>query len=249
MTRLLRRASKQIQVSVSISAIAILMVFAAGMATAAPSHTAEMETHFLALINEARANPLAAAARIGLNPDLVLAQLPAMRDVLISGMAPLESDAILSATARTHSNDAGHHIERNILNPLYREVGIGLVQGTSVHHPNYISMLVGDFGTRAETDAWPYLKGRVYIDLDDNHLFSPGEGISEAAVRIVGPGIDAQLLTNPAGGFALALPPAVTFPVQAAVGNYVSEQIVYTGPQVENQSIDFLIPAESAPVE
>ena len=63
------------------------------------------EEALLALINQARHNPLAAAAEVGLDPEQVLADLPALAEVLQAGLSPLAVDDRLTEVAAGHTGD------------------------------------------------------------------------------------------------------------------------------------------------
>lgn len=69
------------------------------------SRVAEVEQAFLSLVNQARANPLAAAIRLGLDPEQVLADLPDVADSLQTGMPLLRMDESLHFAARAHAAD------------------------------------------------------------------------------------------------------------------------------------------------
>lgn len=66
---------------------------------------APYETALLEKINEARENPLAVAASLGMDPDTIIQDYPELRHVLTSGLLPLGfSDEIYQA-ARGHVDD------------------------------------------------------------------------------------------------------------------------------------------------
>ena len=98
---------------------------------------------------------------------------------------------------------------RNILNPMFKEVGtsfgvISFSQGeelSSIYH-----LLVCDFGAPI-TEQDPSLTGVVYEDLDQDGIYSPGEGIPGIAISIEGVGAALNLFTNQAGGFTVRLEP------------------------------------------
>lgn len=99
MKRLLRLIIKLIP------ATAFFLTITVAGAEVNEQHIGQMETHLLALINDARANPLAAAAGVGLNPAQVSTQFPALACFLDQGMPLLESDEALVVTARAHTQD------------------------------------------------------------------------------------------------------------------------------------------------
>lgn len=105
-------------------------------------------------------------------------------------------------------------VDRTILNPALREVGIGFIEAGPEDLPesagefsgfnNYL--LVMDFGSR-DQDAETYITGRIYWDADENGLYSPEEAIGGARVLVRGNGLERYLLANIAGGFFIPLPP------------------------------------------
>jgi uncharacterized protein YkwD len=65
----------------------------------------DAELAFLYLINQARANPLAMAQTLGLDPEKILENLPEWRDLLTDGLPPLGFDARLHQSASEHCRD------------------------------------------------------------------------------------------------------------------------------------------------
>jgi uncharacterized protein YkwD len=99
--------------------------------------------------------------------------------------------------------------ERNILNPLFKEVGISFGVATLNKGEELIytyHLLVCDFGAPI-TEQDPSLTGIVYEVLDLDGLYSLGEGIPGIAVSIEGVGTALNLFTNQAGGFTVRLEP------------------------------------------
>jgi uncharacterized protein YkwD len=80
-------------------------VSASSTARGEETFTEEMEVRLLEWINSARANPLEMAETVGLDPDQVLGDLPALYDDLTQGLAPLRSDFALTDAARSHTRD------------------------------------------------------------------------------------------------------------------------------------------------
>lgn len=106
--------------------------------------------------------------------------------------------------------------ERNILDPVLREVGISIITGTSSELGGIcgdnLLLMVADFGLSSKEEQTPGIVGVVYSDLDQDMLYSPGEGICQVAVSVEGlSGDDASCLfklhTNEAGGFGLPVVP------------------------------------------
>jgi hypothetical protein len=90
--------------------------------------------------------------------------------------------------------------KRNILDPDLREVGLCLGMGALKVGRSFTNayVLTCDFGARAN-QAEPYLTGVVYQDLDQDGLYSPGEGLPGRNVLVYGAGL--HLTTDAAGGF------------------------------------------------
>ena len=63
------------------------------------------ETKLLQRINQARKNPLKAAASLGMDPEQVLADFPAWHDLLTQGLPPLTVNIGLYKAARAHAED------------------------------------------------------------------------------------------------------------------------------------------------
>lgn len=64
-----------------------------------------MARELLQLINQARVNPLAVVASLGLDPDQVLADLPELYGILTDGLPPLGINEDLQGAARAHTQD------------------------------------------------------------------------------------------------------------------------------------------------
>jgi len=65
----------------------------------------DRERELFNLINEARIAPLAMAAKLNMDPEKVLADLPELKDILINGLPPLSENEQLAAAASGHTND------------------------------------------------------------------------------------------------------------------------------------------------
>jgi hypothetical protein len=63
------------------------------------------EAQLFQLINQARQNPLTAAASVGLDPQQILADFPESRDVLTQGFPPLTFSSSLYKAAKAHAAD------------------------------------------------------------------------------------------------------------------------------------------------
>jgi len=225
--------------------------------------TPEEQAH-LESINRARADPLAEAARLGI--DLFEGTEPGA--ISAKPSPPLASHATLLALARRHSQAmlaqnffshtdreglspfdraerAGYFFEKfgeniarvgttgasntvrdslklhdllfidenypqrghrvNLLDPEYREIGVGLAYGPLVSDGRVFnsSVVTVDFGARPHSEA--LLTGVVYEDRNNNARYDAGEGVPGVEVAISETG--ATTRTAQAGGYALPLSP------------------------------------------
>ncbi|WP_166404924.1 CAP domain-containing protein [Desulfonema ishimotonii] len=85
--------------------IGFVLLFPYQPAWAEDAASVDPEIQLCDLINQARVNPLAMAASVGLNPDQVLADLPGLREILTQGLPPLNYNAKLRESARLHTGD------------------------------------------------------------------------------------------------------------------------------------------------
>jgi len=91
--------------SILLITIFLLLTGTGGAAFAAAIAPSPQDEALLALINEARRNPLAAAAAIGMDPEKVLRDLPELEKILREGLPPLTFNAAIFAAARAHTQD------------------------------------------------------------------------------------------------------------------------------------------------
>ncbi|MBN2438458.1 MAG: hypothetical protein JXL20_07630, partial [Deltaproteobacteria bacterium] len=73
---------------------------ACGMASAAEALPSAHDEALLSLINEARQNPLAVAASMGMDPEKILKDLPELETVLKEGLPAVTFNALLYEAAR-----------------------------------------------------------------------------------------------------------------------------------------------------
>lgn len=119
--------------------------------------------------------------------------------------------------------------ERNIVNPLFNELGINygrviFVQEEEVTDTYHI--LVCDFGAR-DNEHNTSLVGGVYTDLDEDGLYTPGEGISGISVSIEGNATAFDIATNSVGGFNARVEP----------GEYTISALL-TNDEVKTQTVE-----------
>ena len=136
--------------------------------------------------------------------------------------------------------------DRNILDDRdLKEVGISFIAGTSIQLGgicgDHVSLLVADFGF-SFVHLDPSLVGVVYLDLDQNRLYSQGEGIPGVAMSIDGSSGLLNIYTNETGGFSAALTPG-PYRIVALVDG--QEMIKYIELEEENQTVMFKIVPDS----
>ena len=92
----------------------------------------------------------------------------------------------------------GHR--NNVYSDLYREVGIGVVEGTN---GSVGPLLIAKaFGTEQSFDQ-PFLTGVVYHDIDGDGWYSEGEGVGGVSLTVEGAAYHAN--TPASGGYAIPL--------------------------------------------
>jgi hypothetical protein len=136
--------------------------------------------------------------------------------------------------------------ERNILDPVLREVGINVITGRSSELGGIcgdnLLLIVADFGLSSEEQP-PAIVGVVYSDQDQDSLYSPGEGIEHVAVSLEGMSGDDtscrfNLYSNEAGGFILSAVPG-EYRIAVMVDEY--EMVEYIEVGEKNRAIMFSV--------
>jgi hypothetical protein len=123
----------------------------------------------------------------------------------------------------------GHR--RNMMNPDFREVGPGALP----HGPNL--SVTHNFGARDARLAG----GVVYMDLNGNRFYDPGEGVGQAAISATG---GATVSTWKSGAFALELEGEGEVTLTAS---FEGEKYSKTFPAgKENVKFDWVIPPQMA---
>lgn len=133
---------------------------------------------------------------------------------------------------------------RAIIHAGFREVGIGVVEGTNGSFgPQVVTQ---DFGIPAGT-VTPFVTGVVYYDFNGNAFYDPGEGIGGVTVTV--PGTTWHGVTAASGGYAVPVPSGVgtrtvTF---TGPGLSASTTAIFTGSGTNNVKAD-LVPAYTPPL-
>jgi len=76
-----------------------------GVISAAEGLPSPQDEALLALINQARENPLAVAASMGMDPEKIVKNLPELEKILREGLTPVTFNGNLSKAARAHTQD------------------------------------------------------------------------------------------------------------------------------------------------
>ena len=76
-----------------------------GVVSAAAAAPSPQDEALLALINQARQNPLAVAASMGMDPEKILQDLPELEKILREGLPPVTFNGNLFNAARAHTQD------------------------------------------------------------------------------------------------------------------------------------------------
>lgn len=126
----------------------------------------------------------------------------------------------------------GHR--ESIHNPLFREVGIGVIAGSNGNVGPYV--VTQNFGTETVRNQ-PFLTGVVFRDVNGNNFYDPGEGIGGVLVSVAGERFAAR--TSASGGYAIPLSGNGTFEVTFTYleGQHQTHTFVVTNDQ--NVKIDF----------
>ncbi|MEA2015069.1 MAG: CAP domain-containing protein [Thermodesulfobacteriota bacterium] len=147
--------------------------------------------------------------------------------------------------------------ERNILDPSLREVGISVITGSSTGLGGIcgdnLLLMVADFGLSSNEEQTPGIVGVIYSDLDQDMLYSPGEGIDQVAVSVDGlsgpvcmqrTGRDDtsslfKLYSNEAGGFGLTVGPG-EYRISVVIEDHEMTEYIEVGE--ENRAVWFSVP-------
>jgi hypothetical protein len=132
----------------------------------------------------------------------------------------------------------GHRL--NIHNAAFREVGIGVVDGTNGSvGPQLVTQ---DFAT--SQSAVPMITGVVYYDLNNIGFYDVGEGIGGVTVQV--PGSAYFAVTTSSGGYAVPVTTNGTYTITFSAAGLTS-QTTATVTNLYNVEVDY-VPAYSPPV-
>jgi uncharacterized protein YkwD len=128
-------------------------------------------------------------------------------------------------------NPAGHR--RSIHNPTFKEVGIGVVNGTNGSvGPEVVTQ---DFGTPGDIR---YVTGVVYEDLNSNNFYDVGEGRSGVRIDVNGSAYFA--LSSSSGGYSIPVPADGNYDVLFSGGGFQDYTTSATVTGGLNTKIDYL---------
>lgn len=127
----------------------------------------------------------------------------------------------------------------NILSPDFKEIGIGLVQGTMLHDSGVeleTYYVTTDFATHA-VDTRNFIVGVVYDDSNADQQYSAGEGLANVTIEVLESNDSTQTAT--AGGYGLALSDgSYTLHFSRADLGQVSRSVMLSG---NNVKVDVLL--------
>jgi len=113
-----------------------------------------------------------------------------------------------------HELNSEWESERVILSPSLSEIGVGFGMGLLSMNDGLVNayLMACDLGEPSNRNYY-YLNGRVYKDLDENGMFTPGEEISDASLDLeiyslpLGIHSKKTILTGESGEICLQMPP------------------------------------------
>ena len=131
---------------------------------------------------------------------------------------------------------------RNLFSENPAEAGVRILSGKSPILGgivgSYVQLAVMEYGTEADAKA-PSLIGVVYLDKNNNQLYDPGEGTSNAKVAVENkydgsPAEASPLNTDGAGGFSLAADPG-TYRVRVFLESHTEPLVRTVELETKNQ--------------
>ncbi len=131
-------------------------------------------------------------------------------------------------------NPAGHR--RNLHNPGYKEIGIGVINGTNGSvGPQLVTQDLGNPGSVR------YITGVVYEDLNSNNFYDIGEG--RPGVRINVNGSAHYALSTASGGYAVPVNADGTYNVTFSGGSFATFATTASVISGRNVKVDYLAQA------
>jgi hypothetical protein len=122
----------------------------------------------------------------------------------------------------------GHRVANH--NPVFREIGIGIVLGTNA--PVGPMIVTENFGKDSVASRY-YATGVAYYDLDGDHFYDAGEGIAGLRVDGSGAGITEYCTTAAGGGWVIPM-----------TSTGLNRTITFSGPGF-SQAVPMTVPVNS----
>jgi Cysteine-rich secretory protein family len=136
----------------------------------------------------------------------------------------------------------GHR--QNIHSPTFREVGIGVVNGSNGGSGGVGPQLVTqDFG--ATGGLLPFVTGVVYRDLNNNGFYDPGEGVGGVTVTISN--VNSYAVTAASGGYSVPVPGSGNYIVTFSGGSAPTSQQGVTVINAQNVKADYIVTGSVTP--
>jgi Cysteine-rich secretory protein family len=158
------------------------------------------------------------------------------------GHAGFEVDWGGSAVTGGMQSPPGHR--QNIHSTNFREVGVGVVLGSSGGSGGVGPQLVTqDFGTVG--GLVPFVTGVVYRDLNNNGFYDPGEGLGGVTVTIAN--VNSYAVTASSGGYSVPVPGGGNYVVTFSGGSAPTTQKnvgVFNG---QNTKADYIVTGSAPP--
>lgn len=118
---------------------------------------------------------------------------------------------------------SGRGHRENLMNPGFRDFGVGLVADNSASTKVGPLVTTQNFGSRFDYGN-PFLLGVVYRDGNANGRYDAGEGVGGVNVQVTGPAGTFTTTTMSAGGYQVKVPGG-TYTVTASGGGFTTPQV------------------------
>jgi hypothetical protein len=136
----------------------------------------------------------------------------------------------------------GHR--QNIHSANFREVGVGVVLGSSGGSGGVGPQLVTqDFGTVG--GLLPFVTGVVYRDLNNNGFYDPGEGLGGVTVTIAN--VNSYAVTTSSGGYSVPVSGSGNYTVTFSGGSAPTTQKNVTVLNAQNAKVDYIVTGSAPP--
>lgn len=159
-------------------------------------------------------------------------------DIDWGGDNPTSPDYNPAYAGQGMQNPAGHR--RNIHNGDYREVGIGIVDGSNGSvGPHIVTQDYSSFGSA-------YVTGVVFDDINNNRFYDPGEGRSGVRIDVVGSAYFA--ISTASGGYSVPVSGDGNYQVKFSGGGFATHSTTVTGPSGLSVKADYdVVEAQNDP--